>query len=327
MTKKRIDWIDIVKGIGILLVLIFHAVPLTTPPRSFLNTVAYSFHLPLFFIIGGYTIKEISLVKDNVKNIVFKNLKNIILPYYFYTFFILIIELLKNFIQKDFTVQGTVNLICDYIFLKGLKADWFLPALFYAKTLFELAYIYIIKNHKLLYLLLPICAIAVMFIPQQYKYLHCIICGVIGCFFVSIGFYIKKLNIKLKWQYMIVISVIWIISTYFNKKVSLLALEYGNSIILCLLNGILGTLIVIYFSQHIEKFKVLKKPFVYMGKYSLVIMVIHMEIIAVLNEVFNRISFMKSHNSLSIIAVIIITLSASLIISPIIDKIYKKIIK
>lgn len=33
MTKKRIDWIDIVKGIGILLVLIFHAVPLTTPPH------------------------------------------------------------------------------------------------------------------------------------------------------------------------------------------------------------------------------------------------------------------------------------------------------
>lgn len=59
MTKTRINWIDIAKGIGILLVILGHS------PRDimvdrytaihFMFSFIYSFHMPLFFFLAGVT--------------------------------------------------------------------------------------------------------------------------------------------------------------------------------------------------------------------------------------------------------------------------------
>ena len=46
------DWIDIAKGIGILSVVLGHSFESLTP-------IIYSFHMPLFLILAGYTIKPI----------------------------------------------------------------------------------------------------------------------------------------------------------------------------------------------------------------------------------------------------------------------------
>lgn len=45
---ERVRYIDIAKGIGILLVIIGH-----TFPGSYVQRVCYSFHMPLFFFISG----------------------------------------------------------------------------------------------------------------------------------------------------------------------------------------------------------------------------------------------------------------------------------
>lgn len=45
---KRIEWIDVAKGIGILAVILGHC----SLSRQIAWTI-YSFHMPLFFIIGG----------------------------------------------------------------------------------------------------------------------------------------------------------------------------------------------------------------------------------------------------------------------------------
>ena len=50
---KRIEWIDIAKGIGIILVVIGHISQIEV-----LNDIIYSFHMPLFFIISGYLYKR-----------------------------------------------------------------------------------------------------------------------------------------------------------------------------------------------------------------------------------------------------------------------------
>ena len=49
---RRLDEFDILKGIGILLVMLGH-----TPVVLNLHNVIYSFHLPLFFIVSGYFFK------------------------------------------------------------------------------------------------------------------------------------------------------------------------------------------------------------------------------------------------------------------------------
>lgn len=53
-TVKRIDYIDIVKGITIILMIIGHVSNIPTILRTFI----FSFHMPLFFIISGYTFKK-----------------------------------------------------------------------------------------------------------------------------------------------------------------------------------------------------------------------------------------------------------------------------
>lgn len=45
---KRIDWIDVAKGIGIILMVMGH----TSMPDA-INRWIYSFHMPLFFLLSG----------------------------------------------------------------------------------------------------------------------------------------------------------------------------------------------------------------------------------------------------------------------------------
>lgn len=53
MGSKRLDWIDIAKGIAIILVIVGHTVPNPSPLRH----AIFSFHKPVFFILAGYTFR------------------------------------------------------------------------------------------------------------------------------------------------------------------------------------------------------------------------------------------------------------------------------
>ena len=51
--KKRLDYVDWLKAIGIFLVVLGHCLPAYT----LLRTVIYSFHVPLFAFAGGLLAK------------------------------------------------------------------------------------------------------------------------------------------------------------------------------------------------------------------------------------------------------------------------------
>ncbi|PKU93546.1 Acyltransferase [Bifidobacterium thermophilum] len=58
--KKRIEWIDIAKGIGITLVSFGHlrngdGQSVWLPALDSLIAAIYLFHMPLFFLLGGIT--------------------------------------------------------------------------------------------------------------------------------------------------------------------------------------------------------------------------------------------------------------------------------
>ena len=50
--KKRMDYIDIAKGIGIILVILGHR-NISTDIKQFI----YTFYMPLFFMLSGYLFK------------------------------------------------------------------------------------------------------------------------------------------------------------------------------------------------------------------------------------------------------------------------------
>ena len=58
--KQRIAWIDIAKGIAILTVIWSHSLPYGSLPRNLI----FCFHMPLFFIVSGFTLKPANSIKD-----------------------------------------------------------------------------------------------------------------------------------------------------------------------------------------------------------------------------------------------------------------------
>ena len=88
MSKKRIEWVDISKGIAIILMIIGHSgIP------HFLNNWIYSFHMPFFFFISGVLSKQVNQI-GYVSN-------NIILKYSMLIICLYIICITKNYLSKQ----------------------------------------------------------------------------------------------------------------------------------------------------------------------------------------------------------------------------------
>lgn len=153
MEKKRNIEIDIVKGLGIILMVMGHC---NFPYSKFI----YLFHMSVFFIASGYLQKEeYSEDIDGIKIYVWRKLKTLWLPYFiFNTIFVLLnnIFIYMNIytdnpliltnagenimgLSERFTWGMTVtNIVKSFFFLGGTNmgvAFWFLRALFAASVI------------------------------------------------------------------------------------------------------------------------------------------------------------------------------------------------
>lgn len=73
ISKKRIEWLDMAKGYGTLLVILAHLKQSSIP-----GWWIYTFHMPLFFFLSGYVF----YVPDSFSAFVKKKCKAILLPYF-----------------------------------------------------------------------------------------------------------------------------------------------------------------------------------------------------------------------------------------------------
>lgn len=72
MIQNRYDWLDLAKGIGIVLVVMGHTL---FPLHSAIDV----FHMPLFFILAGLTLKVSSM-----DTFLLKKIDSIFIPYIFF---------------------------------------------------------------------------------------------------------------------------------------------------------------------------------------------------------------------------------------------------
>ena len=81
-SKPRIEFIDIIKGLAIILVVIGHTSPSKTEIIPY-KSLIYAFHMPLFFIISGMFVatsrENYSL--QTLKNFAHKNFIALIVPF------------------------------------------------------------------------------------------------------------------------------------------------------------------------------------------------------------------------------------------------------
>ena len=92
MAKKQyFDWIDIAKGIGIILVVFAHTIVPQIRENSFRAKFVwifiYNFHMPLFFFLSGYLFeKGLPKYTDKGKFVLGK-LKYLMIPYLTFSVF------------------------------------------------------------------------------------------------------------------------------------------------------------------------------------------------------------------------------------------------
>lgn len=151
--SERVDWVDTLKFIGILAVILGH---INFP----LNGFIYTWHMPLFFMISGFFIKFDTLFKD----FVVKNFKRLMIPYFIFSIIGLFMEIIKRYLLHREALDYAHELkgifldmdfagLCDtYAFVL-----WFLPALFFARV-----FLFLIKN-KIPSLLLQSLLVVLLF--------------------------------------------------------------------------------------------------------------------------------------------------------------------
>ena len=130
-TKKRIDWVDVAKGICMILVIISHAEEHFIPGQmATLKVPIYSFHMPLFFFASGFfSVKILGFerIKERLKYIKNRSFR-LMIPYFIMGIIYIPARLLMGGFANESYKMNEVWRI-----LLGENPDgalWFLYALF-----------------------------------------------------------------------------------------------------------------------------------------------------------------------------------------------------
>lgn len=133
--QSRIRWIDIAKGIGIALVTFVH-IPNGDGESVWLPAIAEGvsiiglFHMPLFFVLSGFTFK----LPERIEGFILKKARTLLVPYYIFSLYALAKPVVTMLVPS---LSGAVGSTRDYsiagqlfdVFVAG-NGLWFLMALF-----------------------------------------------------------------------------------------------------------------------------------------------------------------------------------------------------
>lgn len=191
--KKRIEWVDILRGISMILIVYWHII-IQCDKLSGLTKYMATFHIPIFFMISGFVFK----IKEDkkYKSYIWEKFKRLMVPYFVFAFLFLI---------PFYIFEKEIN-ICKSIFgifygngndglLKQNSPLWFLPCIFISYQFFywieksslkfknKVKNIYVYICSSLLFL---ICGFISYFIPH-FRLPWGIDVAIVLSFFFSIG--------------------------------------------------------------------------------------------------------------------------------------------
>lgn len=231
--RQRESWIDVLKGIGIVLVVIGH-----TSQNNCLVDWIYTFHMPMFFSLSGYLWNRLACEPVTFKEFAIKRIKKILWPFVLFRILLIMywIVLESHFRPLD------------------LGPIWFLIVLFVV----ELVAFLILNNRQdevwinimVLVMAIGLLVLWKVILPDSevmawgLRSVNAFIWYVSGQFVGSISKKIKKMFGKI-----IRCIVLWILFTVsvivcvFNGNVSMWSNDFGNTA-LYIIGNIVGTLFV-----------------------------------------------------------------------------------
>ncbi|MDF9830656.1 acyltransferase family protein [Parabacteroides sp. PF5-6] len=270
---NRLTYIDIAKGICIILVVIGHFQPANTPAWYMqLIDIIYTFHMPLFMYVSGFVYMKF---RKPVKYtpFIWKKFKRLMIPYFLISILIISLKLLA---ERGMYVENPVTLSSVYETLYLPSAGFFLWFVYVLFLIFLI--IPFFDTAKKINILLFIALILVL-IPVKTTGLFCLeqlknhlFYFVLGCFICQYQAVRDKISRIPAWAILFAFSIIYLPTTSISPLGdSLLA---GKVFSLGL--GVLGIAFVINLSRFIDsKMAAARKIFLHLAVYSFTIYLFH----------------------------------------------------
>lgn len=293
--KKRIAYLDVARGIGMILVVMGHVDFISESLRNYVT----SFHMTLFLMISGILLYVKKTETRNPVEVAKSKCRTILLPYFVFSVGALLFELarsvVKNLDMGEVLLRRTFQTVC----LQGFSTFWFLPTLFIG----ELIFLLIRKRCDLaktarvgigLTILMYFVAMGEKSFYQAhagvlgYELLHDVLLvpirGTIAGGYIFLGYFLgilleKKQSILWKDELLgILLLAVTAVINMFATFIDLRYLQFGNPL-LFLLRTICGGLGVILICRGFESYlngnvgRVLR----YYGQNSLIIMTTHLD--------------------------------------------------
>lgn len=195
MTKQRINYLDVAKGIGILLMIFGHI-----DRGGIIQTWIYSFHMPLFFIVSGIiSYKKISETTV-LKNDIVKKIKGLLYPYFMFSLLTMIYVFLVGLVLNHNVLQALSQVkecFFETIMFFGYGNLWFIPCFFLSGVVFR--FLCGLKKEGRVSIELIFFFTVVMAFRRypygniQYSFFTVFIKSLVGVLLMQLGFYLGKL--------------------------------------------------------------------------------------------------------------------------------------
>lgn len=194
---ERTHYIDIARGIAIILVVIGHGISEYSTGFTTLENIIYSFHMPLFFVISGlvFRIKDGDIFTAFAK----KRARGLMLPYLLFAALIFASHLAEKLVfhtdSRFFAELKTPAGIANTLLLttKSVFSNlWFLPCMLAA----QLILFALLKYGKSKWLTAVLCtapALIIIFLSPQISLPLCLETALVSVAFLFLGTKVKPL--------------------------------------------------------------------------------------------------------------------------------------
>lgn len=272
----RIVWVDISKGIGILLVVIGHVQTL-----PLIHDSIFLFHMPLFFLLSGFFFK----IREPWRVCIQKKVIRLLLPVLFFMAIFIPLRYITDYFCLGYYPPFRISMLGISYFDKPL---WFIFALFdiivILQTLFST-----FSNKKVIYFIVSLSSIIGYFLLlHKYELPFHFSRALFLLPFFTIGIWAKKIIADIS-LLSVLCSLLFVILGIYGIRtghicLDILKMQVDANPLYAYFPAIGGTILVIFISKYISLQKnsiivSLRKLFIYLGCNSFYIFAVHHPVI------------------------------------------------
>ena len=282
-TKQRIGWIDVTKGIAILLVILGHSLV-----GLKINDYIFAFHMPVFFITSGILFRQ-----KSIPAVIKKNAQKLLIPYGITAVFVIIGRAASAYIQHwtpEIIKSLCINTAIGSLFGFGVDevrwffpvwrigAIWFLLAFFWSTLFMQLVFHATKQWQEWQRAILVITVSTLSYIFGQYLWIPTNAdIGGFAFLFVYAGYLFSKVQIwekkKLPVVCWLLVAVVYVCAAHIGG-INMVIRYVPNYA--AIPGALAGSLLLIKLSTYMEHWKKCAKILIWYGRNSMKILCVHL---------------------------------------------------